>query len=58
MGVKVTVDPTVWTRHGLGGWMEMMTMFGKVGRTGGPGGYTMVSMFTVPTDWMVTEVRW
>jgi hypothetical protein len=48
--VKTTVVPVVWTRHGLGGWIEMIARLGSEKRAGGPGGMTTVSMFTTPAD--------
>jgi hypothetical protein len=37
--------------------MLMSTMAGGLGRVGGPGGNTMVSMFTVPAVAVVITVR-
>jgi len=48
MGVNVTVVPVVLTRHGPGGWMEMIATLGNLSRAGGPGGTTMVSIETSP----------
>ena len=48
IGVKVTVVPTVRTRHGLGGWIEMIARLGKAKRLGGPGGIWIVSIMTRP----------
>ena len=56
-GVKVTVEPMVRDRQGLGGWMLMMTIVGTPSRVGGPGGERMVSMFTVPADAVAMETR-
>ena len=38
IGVNVTVVPLMLTRHGLGGWMEMIARLGSARRPGGPGG--------------------
>jgi hypothetical protein len=52
--VNVTVDPTVRDRQGLGGWMLMVTIVGRLAK---PGGNKMVSMFTVPADGVAIDVR-
>ena len=48
IGVNTTVVPLVTTRHGLGGWIEMIARFGGANRLATPGGARNVSMFTTP----------
>src|SRR5690242_12790669 len=47
-GVNTTVVPLVRTRHGPGGWMEMIARSGRANEFAAPGGARNVSMFTTP----------
>jgi hypothetical protein len=53
IGVNTTVVPLVWTRHGLGGWMETIA---RANQFAAPIGARNVSMFTTPPA-VVTLVR-
>src|ERR1700722_2712928 len=47
IGVKTTVVPLVWTRHGPGGWMDTIARPGRTNEFAAGGGRN-VSMFTTP----------